>query len=118
MLCHAQATKIKARRPCYKQVVIGASGGHGDALAEDAAEELVAAANASNKQRSSRAQRTQPQAEHPQRPSAFAHACHLLGELDGGACQQVRKHETHMQAPLTILAQVLACKALSSNQLG
>ena len=103
MLCHAQDTKIKARRPRAKQFVIGGGGAHGDALTGDADGELVAAPNASNKQRSGRARHTQPQAEHPQRRSAFAHACQLLGELDGGACQQVRKHDTHMQAPLTIL---------------
>ena len=117
MLCHAQETKIKARRPRAKQVVNGGIGARGDALAGDADEELVASANASNKQRRGRARRTQPQAEHPQHPSAFAHACHLLGQLDGSACQQVRKHDTHMQAP-HFRTQVLACKVLSSNQLG
>ena len=101
MLCHAQETKLKARQPRLSrsslvEVVLMEMLLLGMLLRSLLMLQMHPISRVAVLGVLSRKLSTQ-------RPSALAYACQLLGELDGGVCQQVRQHETNMQAPLTIL---------------
>lgn len=85
---------------CEAQAMKSSVCSHGSSVLDNGAEEIPPAVHQSGKQRKARARKSPMQA---QLPSFLTHMSEQLREEDQNACQQVREHMPHMQAPLAIL---------------